>query len=49
MKNHSNTVSQNENDDYPETKLKITEYCNLTNREFKVHVMNKLKGLQRNS
>lgn len=41
MKNHSNTVSQNENDDYPETKLKVTEYCNLTDREFKIPVMNK--------
>ena len=30
MKNWSNTVPQEESDNSPETKIKVTEYCNLT-------------------
>lgn len=41
-KEHSNTVPQNESDNSPEIKLKITEYCNLT-------VMNKINKRQENS
>ena len=29
MKNHSDSVPQKANDDFPETKLKDTEYCDL--------------------
>ena len=49
MKNHGNVVSQKENDNSPETKLKATEYCNLNDREFKIAVMKKLNKLQENS
>ena len=37
MKNHSNTQKENEN--FPEIKLKVTEYYSLTDREFKIAVM----------
>ena len=42
-------VSQKENDNSPETILKVMEYCNLTDREFKIAVMKKLNELQENS
>lgn len=42
MKNRSNTVAQKENDSLPETKLKVLEYCGLTDREFKTALMKKL-------
>ena len=48
MKNHSNTIPQKENDNSPETKLQVTEYCNLTDREFKIVVMNKLNKILEN-
>ena len=46
---HSNTVPQRENDRSPETKLKVMEYCNLTDREFKIATMKKLNEIQENS
>ena len=49
MKKHSNTVPQKENDNSPETKFKVMEYCYLTDREFKIAVMKKLNELQENS
>ena len=49
VKYHSNTVPQKENDNSPETKLKATEYCDLTDREFKIAVMKKVKELKENS
>ena len=49
MKNHSNTVLQKENDDFSKTKLKITEYWYLIDREYKIAVMKKLNKLQENS
>ena len=45
MKKHSNTVPQKENDNSPEIKLKVTEYCNLTDREFKISFMKKINKL----
>ena len=41
-------VSEKENDNSPETELKDTEYCNLTNKEFKIAVMKKFNELQGN-
>ena len=32
LKNHSNTLSQKDNDNSPVTKLKVTEYCELTGK-----------------
>ena len=49
MKNHSNTVLQRENDNSSETKLKVTEYGSLTDREFKIGVLKKHNELQTNS
>ena len=46
MKNHGNTISQKENDNSPEIKLKITEVCDITDRECKIAVMKKLNKLQ---
>ena len=48
-KNHSNMVSQNENDNSPGTEPKDTEYWNWTDKEFKIAVMNKFNELQENS
>ena len=45
MKKHSNTVSEKENDSSPETKLKVTEDCGLTDREFKTGIKKKLNKL----
>ena len=36
MKNYSNTASQKVKDSSPETKLKVMEYCGITDREFKI-------------
>ena len=41
MKNFGNMVSQKESDNSPKTKLKVTEHCNLTDREFKIVVIKK--------
>ena len=48
-KNHSNIVPQKENDNSPETKLKVMEYYDLTDREFKKAVMKKHNELQASS
>lgn len=45
MKNHGDNVSQKINDRSPQTKLKVTEYCDFTDREFKIVVMKKLNKL----
>ena len=42
-------VSQKENNNSPATKLKCTEYCELTSKEFKIAVMKKFNTLQENS
>ena len=49
MKNYSNTVPQKENDNSPGTKLEIMVDLNLTDREFEIAVMKKLRELQENS
>ena len=49
MKNHGNTLSKKENDNSPETKLKVMDDCNLIDREFKIAVIKKLNELQENS
>ena len=36
---------QKEKDKSPETKLKVTEYFNLTDREFKVAIVKKLNEI----
>ena len=41
-------VSHKENDNSLETKFKIMEDCNLTDREFKITFMKKLNELQEN-
>lgn len=46
LKNYGNKVSQKENDTCPETKLKVLEDCDLTDREFKIFVMKKLTELK---
>lgn len=43
--NHGNNVSQKTNDRSRKTKLKVTEYCDFTDREFKIVVMKKLNKL----
>ena len=47
--NHSNSTPQKENDNSPETKLKVMEYCDLIDREFKIAIIKKLNKLQENS
>ena len=42
-------VCSAENDDFSKTKLKITEYWYLIDREYKIAVMKKLNKLQENS
>ena len=49
MKNHSNTVPQKETGNSPQTKLTVMKYCDLTEKEFKIVVMQKLNKLQENS
>lgn len=48
IKTHGHTVPQKENDNSLETKLKVTEDCDITNRKFKVTVRKKLNQLQEN-
>ena len=45
MKNNDNMVSQKENGNSPETKVKVMEDYDLTDREFKIAVMKKLSKL----
>lgn len=40
------TIPKKENDSSLETKHKVMEYCNLTDRVFKISVMKKLNELQ---
>ena len=49
MKNHGNTVSQKEDDDFPATEPKDTEYCDRSDKEFTTAVMKKFNELQENS
>ena len=49
MKNLGHTEPQEENDNSPETKLKVMKDCDLTDREFKIAVVKKLNKLQENS
>lgn len=48
MKNHSNVVSQKENDNFTVLEPKDIDYCDLTDKEFK-NVGRKLTTLQENS
>ena len=43
---HGNMTSQKENKNSPETKQKVIRDCDLTDKEFKIAVMKKLKELQ---
>ena len=49
MKNYSNITPQKENDNSPETNFKVTEYCDLTEGDFKTAVMKKLSEIQENT
>ena len=49
MQNHGNTVSHTQTYKTIIQKLKVMEYCNLTNKKFKIAIMKKLKELQENS
>ena len=49
MKNTSDVMSQKENDSSLETKFKVMECFDLTDKEFKIAVMKKLNKLQENS
>lgn len=49
IKNHSNTISLEENVNSLETKLKFMENCDLTDKECKMSVMKKLGKLQEKS
>lgn len=44
-----NMASQKENDSSPAAMLKGTEYCDLTDKEFRIAVMKKLSELQKDS
>ena len=45
MKNHDNMKSQKEINKSPKIKLRVSEYCDLTDRNFKIAVMKKLNQL----
>ena len=47
--NHGNTISQKENGNSPEIKLKTTEVCDITDRECKIAIMKKLNKLKEKS
>ena len=49
MNNYSNMAEQKGNDSSPDTKLEVTEYYNLIDREFKIAIIKKLNKLQENS
>lgn len=49
MKNQGNIASHKENDNYPPTKLKCIEYCNLTDKELKRAIIKNFSELQENS
>ena len=45
MKNHGNVMSQKENDNFLATKTKNVEYCDITDKGFKIAVMKKFSEL----
>ena len=47
MKNHGNTVSHLEHNNYPETKLKVTADYDLIDGEVKRAVMKKLRVIRK--
>lgn len=47
MNNHSKMASQKENDNSPETKLKVMEDSDLNDREFKIAVMKQFNEIQK--
>ena len=49
MKSYGNIVSQRENDNSLEIKLKVIDNCAIADREFKIAVMKKLNELRENS
>ena len=49
MKIHSTVHHNKENDNSLETTLKVTEYCNLCDRELKITVMKKRSKIQENT
>ena len=49
MKNNSSIALQKENSNSPETKLEVTVYYNLTDREFKIVFIKKFSELQEHS
>ena len=48
-KKQSDTLPQKENDDSLEIKHRVTKYCDLIDREFKIVAMNKFNKLQEGS
>lgn len=42
MNNQSNMVTQKENDNFSETKLKVMEDCDLNDKKFRITVIKKL-------
>ena len=48
MENKGNMPSPKDNNNYPVTKLKNGQFCDLTDKEFKIAVLRKLKELQGN-
>lgn len=46
-KNHSNMISRKENDNFSATQHKDKEYCNLTDKEFKIAVTKKFNEIQK--
>lgn len=46
MKNYRKRAARKENDSSPETKLEVTEYCDLTSRELNMIIMKKLDEIQ---
>lgn len=49
LNNQGNTRSQKENNNSPIIKHKVTEFCDLADKELKIAVLNTLSELQENS
>ena len=47
MKTHGNMVSHTKNGSFPETKVKVAEYYVLTDKKFKIALIEKLNELQK--
>lgn len=45
MNKQGNTVSQKENDNFPETKLRAMENCDINDRAFKIAIIKKLNRI----